>query len=61
MELRKLDVQQANQHVKILSSFMPDSFMRRGGDCDAVMTLLLIPRLVCKAELLANQVKEKVG
>ncbi|XP_064631573.1 dynactin subunit 1-like isoform X2 [Lineus longissimus] len=59
MELRKLDVQQANQHVKILSSFMPDSFMRRGGDCDAVMTLLLIPRLVCKAELLANQAREK--
>ena len=31
MEIRKLDVQQANQHVSLLSSFMPDSFVRRGG------------------------------
>ena len=31
MELRKLDVTQANQHVKLLCTFMPDSFLRRGG------------------------------
>ena len=31
MELRKLDVTQANLHVSYLRSFMPDSFLRRGG------------------------------
>ncbi|XP_074641662.1 dynactin subunit 1-like isoform X2 [Tubulanus polymorphus] len=59
MELRKLDVDQANQHVQFLSSFMPDSFMRRGSDHDAILLLLLIPRLICKAEVLANQLREK--
>ena len=32
MELRKLDVQQCNKHVSYLSSFMPETFMRRGGE-----------------------------
>ncbi len=31
MELRKLDVTQANLHVSYLRSFMPDNFLRRGG------------------------------
>ena len=31
MELRKLEVQQANRHVAFLSAFMPDSFMQHGG------------------------------
>ena len=31
MELRKLDVNQANTHVSLLQSFMPDSFLNRGG------------------------------
>ena len=61
MELRKLDVQQANQHVNYLCSYMPESFLRRGADHDAVLVLLLIPRLICKAELLAAQVREKVA
>ncbi|XP_064610266.1 dynactin subunit 1-like isoform X3 [Liolophura sinensis] len=60
MELRKLDVQQANLHVQFLQTFMPDFFMNRGGDHDAVLVLLLIPRVIAKAELLASQVKEKV-
>ncbi len=61
MELRKLDVTQANQHVTYLCSFMPDSFLRRGGDHDAVLVLLLIPRLIAKIELLVGQTREKVG
>ena len=35
MELRKLDVTQANQHVQYLCSFMPDSYVRRGGEWQA--------------------------
>jgi len=31
LELRKLDVQQANKHVSYLCSFMPENFLRRGG------------------------------
>ena len=33
LELRKLDVQQALQHVQYLCTYMPDSFMARGGSC----------------------------
>lgn len=48
MELRKMEVGQANRHVSLLTSFMPESFLRHGGDHDCVLVLLLIPRLVCK-------------
>ncbi|ELT87630.1 hypothetical protein CAPTEDRAFT_161353 [Capitella teleta] len=59
MELRRLDVQQANSHVTYLCAFMPDSFVKRGGDHDAVLVLLLVPRLIAKIELLIAQIKEK--
>ncbi|XP_056005085.1 dynactin subunit 1-like isoform X4 [Ostrea edulis] len=59
MELRKLEVQQANRHVGLLQSFMGDNFMNRGGDHDAILVLLMIPRIISKAELLASQVKDK--
>lgn len=31
LELRRIDVQQLQQHIKYLTSYMPDSFMNRGG------------------------------
>lgn len=31
LELRQLEVRQATQHVAYLASYMPDSFMNRGG------------------------------
>lgn len=31
MELRQLEVAQANQHVAYLTQYMPDNFMTRGG------------------------------
>ncbi|MEQ2262395.1 Dynactin subunit 1 [Xenotaenia resolanae] len=49
MELRKMEVAQANRQVSLLTSFMPDSFLRHGGDHDCILVLLLIPRLICKA------------
>lgn len=33
MELRRLEVAQANQHVTYLTQYMPDNFMSRGGEC----------------------------
>ena len=45
MELRSLDLEQCNKQVKLLTSFMPDSFFRRGGDHDALQVLMLIPRM----------------
>uniref|UniRef100_A0A8C3D5Y3 Dynactin subunit 1 n=1 Tax=Corvus moneduloides TaxID=1196302 RepID=A0A8C3D5Y3_CORMO len=59
MELRQMEVQQANRHVSLLTSFMPDSFLRHGGDHDCVLVLLLIPRLICKAELISKQAQER--
>ena len=59
LELRKLDVQQALQHVNYLCAYMPDSFMARGGDHHSVQQLLLMSRLLFKCEMLAGQVKEK--
>ncbi|XP_072858317.2 dynactin subunit 1 isoform X8 [Pogona vitticeps] len=59
MELRQMEVQQANRHVSLLTSFMPDSFLRHGGDHDGLLVLLLIPRLICKAELISKQAQEK--
>ncbi|KAK7469789.1 hypothetical protein BaRGS_00036216 [Batillaria attramentaria] len=59
MELRKLEVMQMSSHVKMLLSFMPDAFLNRGGDHDALCVLLMVPRIINKAELLASQVKEK--
>ncbi|XP_068129776.1 dynactin subunit 1 isoform X2 [Hyperolius riggenbachi] len=59
MELRKMEVNQANRHVSLLTSFMPDSFLRHSGDHDCILVLLLIPRLICKAELISKQAQEK--
>ena len=32
MELRRLEVAQANHHVAYLTQYMPDNFMSRGGE-----------------------------
>uniref|UniRef100_A0A8C6QZC1 Dynactin subunit 1 n=1 Tax=Nannospalax galili TaxID=1026970 RepID=A0A8C6QZC1_NANGA len=59
MELRQMEVAQANRHMSLLTAFMPDSFLRPGGDHDCVLVLLLMPRLNCKAELIRKQAQEK--
>lgn len=59
LELRRVDIQQLQGHIKYLTSYMPDSFMNRGGDHDAVLLLLLIPRMLHKTEILLNQIKDK--
>ncbi|XP_043274980.1 dynactin subunit 1 isoform X2 [Venturia canescens] len=59
LELRRLDVEEARLHVRYLLSFMPPAFLVRGGDHDAIMTLLLIPRMIHKTEILISQVRDK--
>lgn len=59
MELRRLEVAQANQHVSYLTQYMPDNFMSRGGDHDAVLVLLLVARLIWKADIVVGGVRDK--
>nr|XP_046236385.1 dynactin subunit 1-like isoform X4 [Scatophagus argus] len=59
MELRKMEVAQSKRQVSLLTAFMPDSFLRHGGDYDCILVLLLMPRLICKAELISKQAQEK--
>ncbi|XP_011298057.1 dynactin subunit 1 isoform X2 [Fopius arisanus] len=59
LELRRLDVEEARNHVKYLISFMPPAFLTRGNDHDAIMTLLLIPRMIQKTEIIISQVRDK--
>jgi dynactin 1 len=41
LELRRIDVQQANQHVHFLVSFMPDSFLARGSELFPYVTIII--------------------
>ncbi|XP_015594869.1 dynactin subunit 1 isoform X2 [Cephus cinctus] len=59
LELRRLEVEEARTHVRYLLSFMPPAFLTRGGDHDAILTLLLIPRIMQKSEILISQVRDK--
>ncbi|XP_018403080.1 PREDICTED: dynactin subunit 1 isoform X1 [Cyphomyrmex costatus] len=59
LELRRLDAEEARNHVCYLLSFMPPAFLTHGGDHDAILTLLLIPRMIQKTEILISQVREK--
>ncbi|XP_043222013.1 dynactin subunit 1-like isoform X2 [Amphibalanus amphitrite] len=59
MDLRKIEVQQSNRHVELLAKFLPDSFLARGGDHDAVLVLLLVRRLTVKAEILLAQLRDR--
>ncbi|CAH8585728.1 unnamed protein product [Schistosoma margrebowiei] len=59
VELRRLEAEQSANHVTRLSAFLPDSFLRRGGDNEALLALLLIDRLAGKCDLLANHLAER--
>ena len=59
MDLRNCDVAQANRHISLLSSYMASSFTARGGDNEAVLVILLVPRVIWKVNILMSQLKEK--
>ena len=52
MDLRSCDVAQANRHISLLSSYMASSFTARGGDNEAVLVILLVPRIIWKVNIL---------
>jgi len=58
-ELLKKNIEESKHHIEMLSLFLPSTFMRRGGDSDCVLIVLLIKRLSYKCEILANHVALK--
>uniref|UniRef100_A0A182MM21 Dynactin subunit 1 n=1 Tax=Anopheles culicifacies TaxID=139723 RepID=A0A182MM21_9DIPT len=61
LQLRQIELTQANEHVRYLSAFMPDVFMARGGDHDAILVILLVSRIVFKSGIIVSQARERFG
>lgn len=59
LQLRQIDLTQANEHVRMLSAYMPDTFMNRGGDHDAILVILLISRIVFKSGIIVSQARDR--
>ncbi|OON13387.1 hypothetical protein X801_10839 [Opisthorchis viverrini] len=55
-ELRRMEAEFSTAHVQRLTAFLPESFIRRGGDNDALLVLLLVDRLAAKSNILATHV-----
>lgn len=59
LQLRQIELSQSNEHVRLLSAYMPDTFMNRGSDHDAVLVILLVSRIVYKAGIIVSQARER--
>ncbi|KUI55283.1 hypothetical protein VP1G_02625 [Cytospora mali] len=57
LEMRRLEAQEAEQHLEIVKMFLPDSYQ---SDRDSVLALLRFRRLAFKANLLHQFIQEKV-
>ncbi|KAG8160559.1 hypothetical protein KVR01_010095 [Diaporthe batatas] len=57
LELRRLEAQEAEQHLEIVKMFLPDSYQT---DRDSVLALLRFRRLAFKANLLHQFIQERV-
>ncbi|CAK4034695.1 Dynactin, 150 kDa isoform [Lecanosticta acicola] len=58
LELRKLDAQEASEHLSIVQLFLPDSFT---AEKDSVLALLRFKRIGFKANLVQSFVKERIA
>ena len=58
LELRRLDAQEASEHLAIVQLFLPEAFL---ADRDSVFALLRFQRVAFKANLLHGFVKERVN
>jgi dynactin 1 len=58
LELRRLDAQEASEHLAIVQMFLPDTFL---ADRNSVLALLRFKRVGFKANLLHGFVKERVN
>ncbi|XP_070497434.1 dynactin subunit 1 isoform X4 [Chironomus tepperi] len=61
LQLRQIELTEVNEHIKYLLSFMPETFMARGGDHDAILVILLVSRIVFKAGIIVTQVRDRYG
>lgn len=59
LQLRQIEINEAQEHCRLLSAFMPETFLARGSDHDAILVLLLISRLVYKSGIIVNQTRER--
>lgn len=57
LEMRRLEAQEAEQHLEIIKLFLPDSFQ---SDRNSVLALLRFKRLAFKANLLHQFIQERV-
>ncbi|PHH81492.1 hypothetical protein CDD82_639 [Ophiocordyceps australis] len=58
LELRRLEAQEAEQHLEIVKLFLPDSYQE---DQDSVLSLLRFRRLAFKADLLNGFIRERIN
>lgn len=58
LELRRLEAQEAEQHLEIVKLFLPDTYKT---DRDSVLALLRFKRLAFKANLLNGFIKERLS
>lgn len=58
LELRKLDAEQASEHLAIVQLFLPETFQ---AERDSVLALLRFRRIGFKASLVQNFVKERIA
>lgn len=61
LQLRQIELTEVNQHVKYLLNYMPEPFMARGNDHDAILVILLVSRIVFKAGIIVTNVRERFG
>ncbi|CAK7202319.1 hypothetical protein SEUCBS139899_005041 [Sporothrix eucalyptigena] len=59
LELRRMEAQEAEQHLEIVKLFLPDSYLQT--DRNSVLALLRFRRLAFKANLLNGFVKERIN
>ncbi|KAI5466950.1 dynein associated protein-domain-containing protein [Mariannaea sp. PMI_226] len=58
LELRRLEAQEAEQHLEIVKLFLPDTYKE---DQDSVLALLRFRRLAFKANLLNGFIRERIN
>ncbi|KAM0720072.1 hypothetical protein Q7P37_004208 [Cladosporium fusiforme] len=58
LELRKLDAQEASEHLAIVQLFLPDAFQ---AERDSVLALLRFKRITFKANLVYGFIKERIA
>ncbi|CAK7265598.1 hypothetical protein SEPCBS119000_001595 [Sporothrix epigloea] len=59
LELRRMEAQEAEQHLEIVKLFLPDSYVQT--DRNSVLALLRFRRLAFKANLLNGFVRERIN